>query len=374
MVKKEDWIKSTLGVVCKFENGDRGFNYPSKSDRTDAGIPFVNAGHLSTNGIDIENMDYISREKYNQLGGGKFKIGDLLFCLRGSVGKYAVNKVFSEGTIASSLVILRPNSSLITKFLMYYFGSQICKEMISDFGNGAAQPNLSAGNLKKFKISLPPVFEQQQIVSELDALSDIITKKKQQLEELDKLAQATFYDMFGDPDTNIMGLKTLFWKDVFDTTTGKLNANAMSEEGIYPFFTCSKQEFRINEYAFDCKALLLAGNNATANYDVKLYEGKFNAYQRTYVLTLKNEKWDYSLFKFQLENKLLFLQQQSLGANTKYLTLSILNKLKFVIPPVDSQSQFAKKTESVERQKRLINKSIEDVQQLFDYTMDKYFN
>ena len=64
-------------------------------------------------------------------------------------------------------------------------------------------------------------------------------------------------------------------------------ANASSQNGQYPFFTCSKEAYQIDYYAFDCEALLLAGNNATANYDVKYYNGKFNAYQRTYVLTAK---------------------------------------------------------------------------------------
>jgi type I restriction enzyme S subunit len=61
----------------------------------------------------------------------------------------------------------------------------------------------------------------------------------------------------------------------------------MVENGEYPFFTCSRKIFSINKYAFDCKAVLLAGNNASGDFNVKYYEGKFNAYQRTYVITIK---------------------------------------------------------------------------------------
>ncbi|MEI7830468.1 MAG: hypothetical protein WCI31_11895, partial [Prolixibacteraceae bacterium] len=83
---KEGWEIKRLGEVSTFQNGDRGVNYPSKSHRTIVGIPFINAGHLSTNGLDMESMDYISRERFNLLGSGKIKRGDILFFLRGSLG------------------------------------------------------------------------------------------------------------------------------------------------------------------------------------------------------------------------------------------------------------------------------------------------
>ena len=142
----------------------------------------------------------------------------------------------------------------------------------------------------------------------------------------------------------------LKWNDVFITTTGKLDSNASTENGVYPFFTCSKDILKIDTYAFDQKALLLAGNNAAGKYDVKYYSGKFNAYQRTYVLSLK-EDWSYRLFQYQLEDKLEYLQQQSLGGLTKYLTLKILGDLEFVIPPVELQQQFAAFVQQVDKSK-----------------------
>jgi type I restriction enzyme, S subunit len=398
MIDKKGWEKKKLGEVCLFENGDRGINYPSKSDRTDVGIPFVNAGHLYSNGIDTENMDYISREKFNQLGGGKFKIGDLLFCLRGSVGKYAMNKQFTEGTIASSLVIIRPNSNLIGQFLKYYFESKICKEMIADFGNGAAQPNLSAGNLKKFKILLPPVIEQHQIVSELDALSDIISKKKQQLEELDKLAQATFYDMFGDPVTNEKGweigcLKNYTTKIGSGSTPTGGNQSYKSEGiSLIRSMNVLNGSFKYKDLAYidDIQAKQL--DNVTIQKDDVLINitgasvarscivpenilpARVN--QHVSIIRLKmdlNSVFVNSLFispHFQI--KLIELGKAN-GATREAITKSQLEILEIPIPPISMQNQFATKIKSIEKQKSLINQSIDDVQQLFDYTMDKYF-
>lgn len=299
------------------------------------------------------------------------KKDDVLISVRAPIG--AVNISNCDCCIGRGLASVRAIENIsINKYLFYLLFS--AKEKLNKQGTGSTFKAITKDVLFKLECYNYPFPTQHQIVSELDALSEIISKKKLQLEELDKLAQATFYDMFGDPVTNEKGLPILFWDKIFNTTTGKLNANAMCDDGIYPFFTCSKQEYRINDYAFDCEALLLAGNNATANYDVKHYKGKFNAYQRTYVLTLKNSEWEYSIFKFQLEDKLEHLQQHSIGANTKYLTLTILNKLSFILPPKQLQREFTQKIESIENQKALINQSIGDIQQLFDYTMDKYFN
>ena len=263
-----------------------------------------------------------------------------------------------------------PKADLINPKFFYLF----CKDY--DFTKhdvSVTIPSLRRTDILKIDVPVPPIAEQEKIVAELDCLSGIIEKKKQQLKEYDALAQSIFYEMFGDPDNNERGWQLKLWREVFDTQTGKLNANAMVENGEYPFFTCSKEIYHIDCYAFDCEALLLAGNNATANYDVKYYNGKFNAYQRTYVLTLKDNSL-YYFFKFALENKLSLLQKQSIGGMTKYLTMGILEKISFIIPPLALQQEFASKIEAIEKQKALIKKSIEEVETLFNSRMNEYFN
>ena len=152
--------------------------------------------------------------------------------------------------------------------------------------------------------------------------------------------QSQFIEIFGNTETNERGLLVKPWNDVFSTTTGKLDSNAMVERGAYPFFTCAKESYWIDKYAFDCEALLLAGNNAVGVYDVKHYKGKFNAYQRTYVLQLKNEAWSYEFFKNQLELKLEELREKSIGTNTRDLTLKILGGIDFLVPDVAEQDKW----------------------------------
>ena len=175
---KKGWQTRTLGDVCSFENGDRGTNYPSRSAQTSHGIPFINAGHLTDEGIDIESLNFILRERFDLLSNGKIRRGDILFCLRGSLGKFATVGSLSEGAIASSLVIVRPGESVLGGYMLAYFHSDLCADMINRFKNGAAQPNLSAQSLTKFTIPVPPLPEQLRIVGILDeAFAGIATAK-----------------------------------------------------------------------------------------------------------------------------------------------------------------------------------------------------
>lgn len=154
--------------------------------------------------------------------------------------------------------------------------------------------------------------------------------------------KSQFIELFGDVENNPKGIRVMKWNDVFLTKTGKLDSNAMVEGGQYPFFTCAKEAYWIDKYAFDCEALLLAGNNAVGVYDVKHYKGKFNAYQRTYVLQLKDDSWSYEFFKNQLELKLEYLRVNSIGSNTRYLTMKILGEIAFLVPDTVKQNEWAR--------------------------------
>lgn len=237
----------------------------------------------------------------------------------------------------------------------------------------ATVKHLSAKELNQLEIDIPNYTTQMVVAKVLTQIESIISARQQQLQKLDELVKARFVELFGDPELNPRGLPVLPWNAVFLTTTGKLDSNAMVENGRYPFFTCAKESYKIDSYAFDCEALLLAGNNAAGIYDVKHYKGKFNAYQRTYVLRLMNEKWSYILFKRQLEDKLQYLQSQSKGTNTRYLTLGILNELRFVVPPVAEQEQFATFVEQTDKSKVAVQKALDETQLLFDSLMQKYF-
>ena len=124
--------------------------------------------------------------------------------------------------------------------------------------------------------------------------------------------------------------------------TGKLNSNAAIPNGSYPFFTCSQEVFRTDSYSFDAEVVLLAGNNANGIYPIHYFRGKFDAYQRTYVIRSLDQTQLTNRFLFYtLRLKLEFLRNISTGAATKFLTLTILNDLDIGLPPITVQRKTA---------------------------------
>ena len=111
--------------------------------------------------------------------------------------------------------------------------------------------------------------------------------------------------------------------------TGKLNSNAAVENGIYPFFTCSPITLAINEYAYDQKAILLAGNNAEGNFSIKYYEGKFNAYQRTYIIDSNEQVCDLKFLFYSL--KLCLDNFKSVLTTHNYKNSINLKRVSFTI-------------------------------------------
>ena len=275
----------------------------------------------------------------------------------------------AKSSVIGTMQYLLPKDNVLPEYLSYVVQYMHLEKYFS----GATIPHIYYRDYKNEEFNLDCIEKQTEIVGVLIRTEGIIAARQQQLQKLDELVKARFVEMFGDPELNPRGLPVLPWNAVFLTTTGKLDSNAMVENGRYPFFTCAKESYKIDSYAFDCEALLLAGNNAAGIYDVKHYKGKFNAYQRTYVLRLMNEKWSYILFKRQLEDKLQYLQSQSKGTNTRYLTLGILNELRFVVPPVAEQEQFAVFVEQTDKSKVAVQKALDEAQLLFDSLMQKYF-
>ena len=295
---------------------------------------------------------------------------DILISVRAPIG--AMNYAKEECCIGRGLAALTPNRAKVSPEYIFWLLKGKNEELNSK-GTGSTFKAIGRNILEETLVPDISLEKQTECSIILEKVYRVILSRKQQLQKLDELVKARFIELFGDPELNPRGLPVLPWNAVFLTTTGKLDSNAMVENGRYPFFTCAKESYKIDSYAFDCEALLLAGNNAAGIYDVKHYKGKFNAYQRTYVLRLMNEKWSYILFKRQLEDKLQYLQSQSKGTNTRYLTLGILNELRFVVPPVAEQEQFAVFVEQTDKSKVAVQKALDEAQLLFDSLMQQYF-
>lgn len=228
----------------------------------------------------------------------------------------------------------------------------------------------------EMELPVPSIEKQREIVAEYHAVVDRIELNEQINQKLEETAKTIYRQWFEDFEFPISkeyaksigkpelegkpykssggemmyneeldeeipeGWDVKEYGDVMDFTTGKLNSNAAVQNGKYPFFTCSQDTFKTNTFSFDCRAVLLAGNNASAVYPLKYYEGKFNAYQRTYVVTPKSEKVNVPQIYFSLSSQLKSFEGTSSGTATKFLTKKLLLPIKVLIGTKEIRKKF----------------------------------
>lgn len=241
--------------------------------------------------------------------------------------------------ITDNTLILKPKG--IDAFYLYYFLQHFNLNRLI-FGSG--QPLITGGMLKKVKVSLGTISEQSKIVKFLSLLDERIATQVRLIEKLQSLIGGIAQHCIKEAISGSMCIKL---GDICKITTGKLDANAQVDNGLYPFFTCAEQPFKIDNFAFDTEALLISGNGANLGY-VNYYNGKFNAYQRTYVLDAFSENIQYIKWALKvLLPKRIAIEKSS--SNTPYIVLSTLSDLRLPIPSKGNQCHMAELMQSLER-------------------------
>ena len=269
------------------------------------------------------------------------KPNDILISVRAPVGDLNINN--EQSCIGRGLAAITCKPDVDMMYLYYHL--KYLKPQLRHISTGSTFESINRSQLENLTIDYKPYSEQIKISNILQVVQRQIEVKEKLLRLYDLLIKSRFNELIIGDECD-----KLVFKDLFFCTTGKLDSNAAVKGGRYPFFTCAKEIFYINDYAFDQEALLLAGNNAAGKYDVKYYNGKFNAYQRTYILSLR-KKGIYSIFKEQLEDKLKYLQSQSKGSTTRYLTMGILKKLTFLVPDMEIQLKLDKEIQQINKLK-----------------------
>lgn len=126
-------------------------------------------------------------------------------------------------------------------------------------------------------------------------------------------------------------------KNIAKYPTGKLDSNAAVEGGQYPFFTCAQTAAAIDTFAYDGEYVLLGGNNANGNFPVFYYKGKFNAYQRTYLIQPTSDNIDTKYLYYAVQLKLNQMRSNASGTATKFLTKPILDNINIEYRRIDEQ-------------------------------------
>ena len=149
--------------------------------------------------------------------------------------------------------------------------------------------------------------------------------------------------------------------DLTKIKTGKLDANASSEDGQYPFFTCSREPLKISTYSYDCECVLVAGNG---DLNVKYYNGKFDAYQRTYIIEDNGSgKLFMPYLYYFMEGYIEELRKQAIGGVIKYIKLGNLTDALIELPSVDEQKAIV---DILEKSKKVLDMRHEEISKLDD--------
>ena len=212
---KQGWEIKKLGEVCETSSGGT----PSKTHKEyyeGGNIPWLRSGEVSQ-GLIYDTELYITAEGLDNSSAKIFPIDTVVIAMYGAtVGQVGVLK--NAMSTNQAVCGIFPTPKFAPLFLVYYLKAK--KSYFLSLAAGGAQPNISQQIIRDTYISIPPREEQERIVAELDCLSGVIERKREQLKQLDALAQSIFYQMFGDPITNEKGWEVKCLRDISTIGTG----------------------------------------------------------------------------------------------------------------------------------------------------------
>ena len=377
---KEGWEIKKLGEVCtKLTDGSHN---PPK------GIQHSNYVMLSSQNIFndkviyddvrfLQEADFLREDKRTCV-----QEGDILLTIVGTIGRCAVFTGSKNVTLQRSVAVLRPQENVFPRYLMYCLIGK--NASLNEEAHGIAQKGIYLKQLSQVIIPIPSITEQEKIVAELDCLSGIIEKKKQQLKEYDALAQSIFYEMFGDPVENEKAWEVNVIGDIAKFYNGAAHEGEILENGKYHVVNskfistngevrkyCNSQIFPLLKNDIVMVMSDVPNGKALAKCYIIEDNDIYTLNQR--ICAFRNYELVPIFLYYCLNRNPYYLSFDNGNSQTNLRKKDVLN-CPIIKPPLTLQQEFASKIEAIEKQKALIKKSIEEVETLFNSRMDQYFN
>lgn len=360
--------------------------HASTPNYVEKGYPFLSAKNVKPSKFLFEDHKFISDDLYYKLTKkNKPEIGDLLITRVGAgIGEACIIDKAIDFAIYVSLTLVKPINDVIdSKFLLYYIQSnEVQNRFKTDtYGKKASQGNLNVAKVRKLPIPLPPLSEQKRIVEKLDEilpLIDSLEKDEIKLNDLmqqfpnsmkTSILQAAIQGKITEQKIMEGDAKDYFkqgvrldiddypfeipdnWtfvkmKHLMSIQTGKKDANFGTSNGKYDFFTCALEPIKADSYSYEGESILLPGNGANVGVAI-YYNGKFEAYQRTYILQRMN---NYILMKYLyyhlMANWKSFNKEKQYGSAIPYIKTGNLTEYPVAVPPLKEQLEIVKKLEN----------------------------
>lgn len=382
---KDGWEIKKLGEVCDLVKN--GANI--KQEKGAAGYPISRIETLSGGVFNRDRLGYANIFSLENYQSYVLDSGDLLLSHINSksyIGRIVV--YIKEGDEAiihgMNLLRLKLKADIILPFYMYYYSlTNQYKDQIANRRKDAVnQSSIATCDLKTIPIPIPPLPEQERIVSELDCINGILEKKREQIKELDALAQSIFYHMFGDPVTNEKGWEVKKLHEVSTLINGRAyKQQELLESGKYKvlrvgnFFTNSSYyysdlELEDDKYC-DNGDLLFAWS---ASFGAFIWNGgKVIYHYHIWKVLFDKNALDIEYYRVLLNTMTSSFMNDVHGIGMVHLTKAGMEQYELPLPPLSLQQSFATKIEAIEKQKELIKRSIAEVETLLASRMQHHF-
>lgn len=326
-----------------------------ESIKTDkANKPIVGLEHLIPQQVQLTEWSNDADNTFTKL----FHKGDVLFGRRRAYLKKASLAPF-DGICSGDITVIAPiENKIAPELLPFIIQNDAFFDYAVEKSAGSLSPRVKWEHLKNYEFELPGLDEQRKLAKILWAAEETKQTYKKLLQKTDDLVKAKFEEELAlcekkHPD------KTVKLGDLTRIRTGKLDANASVNNGQYPFFTCSREPLRINTYSYDCECVLVAGNG---ELNAKYYNGKFDAYQRTYIIeSLDKDKLSVPFLYYVLDKHIQTLQEQAIGGVIKYIKLGMLTEIQLSLPIIDKQNEFVDFAQQAEQSKQQLQKSLDNL-------------
>lgn len=380
------WDIVKLGDVCDVRDGTHDSPKYIKH-----GYPLVTSKNIANGYIDITDVNYISKDDYNKIiVRSGVDDGDIIMPMIGTIGNPIVVLKKFDFAIKNVALVKFVGNNVFNRYVFYILSSIIFKRYIERENRGGTQKFISLGNIRNFKIPLPPLEIQKQIAKTLNTSAELLVMRKRHLAELDSLIKSTFYDIFGDPVTNPFNWKTQQIGNCCTLKSGTtLPTEVENEGGDVPYVKVGDMNLQGNEkyittssrfvtYKTAGKGLFNIGTvifpkrgGAIGTNKKRLTSSRICADLNIMGVTpteIINSEYLLSFFDT------IDLGKLNNGSSVPQINNKDIAPLLLPIPPIKQQNKFAEIVTKVEEQKTLVKKAIAETQYLFDSLMSQYFD
>lgn len=320
----KDWNENKLSDLGVFSRG-KSKHRPRNDERLFAGgkYPFIQTGDIKEANLYIKNHT----QEYGEFGLKQSKLwnkGTLCITIAANIAETAI--LSYPACFPDSVVGFNAYESQSSEIFMYYIFEYI-KASIQNAASGSIQDNINIDYLTTLNFKIPEKNYQDMIVALLGAIDKKIISNNDINDNLEQQMHLIFEDMMAKATNNKIKGEFIVAKSLTQVITGKEDANFSVSNGKYKFFTCSNTPLHCDEYAFNSSSVLIAGNG---DFNVKHYSGKFNAYQRTYVLSPQKEY--YAILYLAALYRINSFKTGSSGSIVKFITKSDVENIPVFMP------------------------------------------